>query len=210
MLGVTRNATSEEIKAAYRRRAKDSHPDAYPGVRSPMEHVKKFQQIAHAYEILRDEGKRRSYDGKRFGMDTKNSSSGTLLKAALAGVSLSFLVIIVKGQPREKTLDRRQEGDRQWKGLTQDKEELRQKKTGQWRIKPEGQEEEAWLEKNRGNVVYTPKRVLNTSTGVVTRSALVTVMSGKYETRQMKVERVDKDLQKSSPEACSHWNTIDL
>lgn len=60
ILGVSRNATKEEIKQAYRRLAKKYHPDMNPENRKEAE--EKFKEISEAYEVLMDDEKRRLYD----------------------------------------------------------------------------------------------------------------------------------------------------
>ena len=65
ILGVSEDATQEEIKKAYRRLARQYHPDANPGDKSAEE---KFKEISEAYEVLSDPEKRRQYDQlRRFG-----------------------------------------------------------------------------------------------------------------------------------------------
>ncbi len=59
VLGVDRTATDDEIKRAYRRLARQHHPDANPG--DPEAEVR-FKEIAVAYETLRDPERRRRYD----------------------------------------------------------------------------------------------------------------------------------------------------
>ena len=59
VLGVSREATQEEVKKAYRKRALQFHPDRNPG---DKEAEKKFKEISEAYEVLGDEEKRRTYD----------------------------------------------------------------------------------------------------------------------------------------------------
>lgn len=59
VLGISKNATQEEIKQAYRRLALQYHPDRNPGNKEAEE---KFKEAAEAYEILRDPDKRRIYD----------------------------------------------------------------------------------------------------------------------------------------------------
>ncbi|MFO7294545.1 MAG: J domain-containing protein [Clostridia bacterium] len=59
ILGVSRDATQEEIKRAYRRLAKKYHPDANPG---DKEAEQKFKEINEAYQVLGDEEKRKKYD----------------------------------------------------------------------------------------------------------------------------------------------------
>ena len=58
-LGVTKSATPEEIKKAYRKKALESHPDRNPN--DPKAEAA-FKQISEAYEVLSDEGKKRVYD----------------------------------------------------------------------------------------------------------------------------------------------------
>lgn len=60
ILGVSRNATEEEIKQAYRRLAKQYHPDMNPHNRKEAE--EKFKELSEAYEVLLDKDKRRLYD----------------------------------------------------------------------------------------------------------------------------------------------------
>ncbi len=58
-LGVSRNATSKEIKIAFRRLARQYHPDLNPN--DPIS-AEKFKQISQAYDVLSDTAKRRRYD----------------------------------------------------------------------------------------------------------------------------------------------------
>lgn len=58
-LGVSREATEEEIKKAFRALAKKYHPDVAEDKKAAEE---KFKQISEAYEILSDQQKRRNYD----------------------------------------------------------------------------------------------------------------------------------------------------
>jgi molecular chaperone DnaJ len=59
ILGVGRDATSEEIKKAFRRIARATHPDANPG--DPVAEAR-FRDAAEAYEVLSDPDRRRRYD----------------------------------------------------------------------------------------------------------------------------------------------------
>ena len=62
ILGVSKSASQEEIKKAYRKVAMQFHPDRNPGDKSAEE---KFKEAAEAYEILNDPDKKAQYD--RFG-----------------------------------------------------------------------------------------------------------------------------------------------
>ena len=59
VLGVSKNATPEEIKKAYRKMAIKYHPDKNPGDKTAEE---KFKEAAEAYDVLSDSEKRAKYD----------------------------------------------------------------------------------------------------------------------------------------------------
>ena len=71
-LGVSSSAPAADIKKAYRRLARENHPDSHPGDTAAEE---KFKRIAEAYDVVGDEEKRKEYDqlksmigsGGRFG-----------------------------------------------------------------------------------------------------------------------------------------------
>ncbi|MFH1859881.1 MAG: molecular chaperone DnaJ [bacterium] len=60
VLGVGRNAATEDIKASYRKMAKQYHPDANPNDKKASE--EKFKEISEAYAVLSDPEKRARYD----------------------------------------------------------------------------------------------------------------------------------------------------
>ncbi|MEX2625454.1 MAG: molecular chaperone DnaJ [Ilumatobacteraceae bacterium] len=62
LLGVSRQATADDIKRAYRRRARELHPDANPGDADASD---RFKELSRAYEVLSDPDQRSRYD--RFG-----------------------------------------------------------------------------------------------------------------------------------------------
>ncbi|MFA6457174.1 MAG: DnaJ domain-containing protein, partial [Bacteroidota bacterium] len=71
VLGVQRNASSDEIKKSYRKLALQFHPDRNPNNKEAEE---KFKEATEAYEVLSDQQKRQRYDqfghqGMRGGSD---------------------------------------------------------------------------------------------------------------------------------------------
>ncbi|KAK4537789.1 hypothetical protein CDCA_CDCA14G3814 [Cyanidium caldarium] len=66
VLGVSRNATAEEIRRAYLRRAKVLHPDVVHVHGASTDHVESFRRLVEAYQVLRDPAKRRAYDAQRW------------------------------------------------------------------------------------------------------------------------------------------------
>ena len=60
ILGVSKTATDDELKKAYRKMAKKDHPDANPDNKEEAE--KKFKEVNEAYEVLSDAKKRKMYD----------------------------------------------------------------------------------------------------------------------------------------------------
>ena len=58
VLGVSRDASTDEIKKAYRRLARQLHPDVNPG----EDAAERFKLVTHAYDVLSDEESRRRYD----------------------------------------------------------------------------------------------------------------------------------------------------
>jgi curved DNA-binding protein len=64
ILGVSRTASQDELKKAYRRLAKQNHPDVNPGNKAAEE---RFKEVTAAFEVLSDEKRRKLYD--EFGAD---------------------------------------------------------------------------------------------------------------------------------------------
>lgn len=70
ILGINKNATQDEIRAAYRKLARKHHPDLNP---NDKEANKKFQQINEANEVLSDPDKRKKYD--QYGKDWQHAEA---------------------------------------------------------------------------------------------------------------------------------------
>ena len=71
VLGVSKTATEDELKKAYRKLAKENHPDLHPGDKACEA---RFKEINEAYEILSDSDKRAKYD--QFGHAAFDPSQG--------------------------------------------------------------------------------------------------------------------------------------
>jgi DnaJ-class molecular chaperone len=71
ILGVERGASPKEIEKAYRKLARQYHPDMNPDDKSAKE---KFQKVQHAYDVLNDPEKRKMYD--QFGSDFEGMGAG--------------------------------------------------------------------------------------------------------------------------------------
>ena len=74
VLGVSKTATKEEIKKAYRKLAIENHPDKNPGDKAAEE---RFKEATEAYEVLSDDTKRKNYDNYGFaGVDNSQGFGG--------------------------------------------------------------------------------------------------------------------------------------
>jgi molecular chaperone DnaJ len=71
LLGVSPQASSAEIKRAFRKKANQHHPDKNPGDAASE---KKFKEVNEAYEVLSDEQKRQAYDN--FGKEGVSGQGG--------------------------------------------------------------------------------------------------------------------------------------
>ncbi|MEY3404410.1 MAG: hypothetical protein RLZZ86_4032 [Cyanobacteriota bacterium] len=71
ILGITKTATSEEIKQAFRKLARKYHPDVNPNNKQAEA---KFKEVNEAYEVLSDPDKRKKYD--QFGQYWKQAGQG--------------------------------------------------------------------------------------------------------------------------------------
>ena len=125
VLGVSRDASQDDVQQAHRKLVRKYHPDANPEDRSAEE---RFKEIQQAYEVLSNPQKRREYDkrfhtssredfrrsgagaGRRTGAGTTYTSSeqvtrsggllfslGYLLGIALVALVIALLIILVLG-----------------------------------------------------------------------------------------------------------------
>jgi DnaJ-class molecular chaperone len=72
-LGVTRGASSDEIRKAFRKLAKQLHPDRNPGDKAAEE---RFKKVSAAFDILGDEDKRKKYDAGQIDSDGRETMRG--------------------------------------------------------------------------------------------------------------------------------------
>jgi molecular chaperone DnaJ len=95
LLDVAPTATAEELKRAYRRKARELHPDANPEDPDASE---RFKEIAVAYEVLSDPDKRARYD--RFGPEGLNGAdAGDTFRFAGGGIGDLFDAFFGGGSP---------------------------------------------------------------------------------------------------------------
>jgi molecular chaperone DnaJ len=94
VLGVGREASSDEIKRAYRKLAMETHPDRNPGDATAED---RFKEISAAYEVLSDAGKREQYD--MYGHDGPRMAGGGF-GDAFGGFGDIFDVFFGGGQRR--------------------------------------------------------------------------------------------------------------
>ncbi len=72
ILGIPRNASADDIKKAFRRRAREFHPDLHTGAKK-TEMEKKFKELNEAHEVLSDPDKRKKYD--RYGQNWEQAEA---------------------------------------------------------------------------------------------------------------------------------------
>ena len=95
VLGVSKSATPEEIKKAYRQLALKYHPDRNPDDKDAEE---KFKEAAEAYSVLSDENKRARYDRYGFAGMNGSSASGGGFSGGFGDFDLNDILNKVFGQ----------------------------------------------------------------------------------------------------------------
>jgi hypothetical protein len=88
VLGLDARATQDQVKAAFHRLAKASHPDLNADDATAE---KRFRKINHAYEILSNPGSRAAYD---LGLEHKRAKGHRAMGRAIASMAASFLLTI--------------------------------------------------------------------------------------------------------------------
>jgi curved DNA-binding protein CbpA len=91
LLGVRPDDDAENVRKAYRRAAKENHPDHHG---DDPEAAARFRQIAEAYDVLRDAGQRAAYDRL---LETERARLRSTLKGALAEVKRHMVTDVIIG-----------------------------------------------------------------------------------------------------------------
>lgn len=94
-MGVTKTATDDEIKKAYRKRALMHHPDRFPNESEEVkkEEERKFKEVGEAYAVLSDAKKRSRYDN---GQDLDDLGGGGMSAGRLIEFLFYFYFIDYK------------------------------------------------------------------------------------------------------------------
>ncbi len=98
ILGVSRNATQDEIKKAYRRLARKYHPDLNPNNKEAEE---KFKEISEAYQVLSDPEKRKLYD--TYGHAAFAGAGAGSSSQGFEGINFEDLFGFGRGRSRESS-----------------------------------------------------------------------------------------------------------
>jgi molecular chaperone DnaJ len=86
-LGVSPEATPDDIKAAFRRLAREHHPDATGGDAASEQ---RYKEISEAYAVLSDPNKRQQYDNARMGVGSWNSPWGSPFASTIEDIFETF------------------------------------------------------------------------------------------------------------------------
>ncbi len=107
VLGVSTEASAEEIKVAFRGLAREHHPDATGGDSSSTQ---RYKEISEAYAVLSDPQKRREYDAARLGVGTWSTPWASPFASTIEDIFETFFGGgIGRTQTRQQTRARRGE-----------------------------------------------------------------------------------------------------
>jgi molecular chaperone DnaJ len=106
-LGVPRNASADEIKKAYRKLARQHHPDRNPGDEAAET---RFKEIQHAYDVLGDPEKRKQYDAFGDGRGRRGPSGPSGFDFNVGDFDIGDLLGGVFGRTRGPTRPEAQRG----------------------------------------------------------------------------------------------------
>jgi molecular chaperone DnaJ len=106
VLGVEPEASADDIKAAFRRLAREHHPDATGG--DPVSE-QRYKEISEAYAVLSDPQKRQEYDQARLGFGTWSSPWGSPFASTIEEIFETFFGGGIGGRQREQSRARQGE-----------------------------------------------------------------------------------------------------
>ena len=107
LLGLSRGASQDDVRSAYRKLVREHHPDANPDDHTAEERFKGIQQ---AYEVLSNPEKRREYDKRFHASSTKSSGRPRARTGGKTATTVDLSDLLRKLADRS---DRPQEGNRQ-------------------------------------------------------------------------------------------------
>lgn len=90
LLGIRSDASPSEIRSAYRRRARDVHPDKQPDDPNAM---RKFRELSAAYQTLADPALRKRYDSSGIGVDADGRGDGEAMSQVMLDPLVFFAVL---------------------------------------------------------------------------------------------------------------------
>ena len=105
-LGVDPEASPDEIRGAFRRLAREHHPDATGG---DPDSERRYKEVSEAYAVLSDPNKRRQYDAARMGIGTWQSPWGSPFASTIEDIFETFFGGRGGTRTRQRTRARRGE-----------------------------------------------------------------------------------------------------
>jgi len=100
ILGVKKNASSEEIRKAFRKLARKHHPDVNPGDKKAEE---RFKEISEANDVLSDPKKRKIYDQLGFYSDNIDPAAAEAFATSFRGCSADEAADLVRNRRKGRS-----------------------------------------------------------------------------------------------------------